>query len=465
MALTASSHRGVQRPTSPRVPSTPQLRAKVSEDAPLKSSAGTPTTAGDGAASDIVDRLSMSSSSLPRAVSVRSLERASKSLSLVMGAADADYVQQAKRLLQDDSIKMLLGDVAVVAAMARQGVQLVDLQATSGLSDTRRSNLLAAVFQDKDMHQSRLSLHDVDSPSKSLQRQLVNRFDSHVDLLETRWGRRRQASERHGHVLQAYFERSDSRATSQQALQLSVQVRDAASQEDRRTRSASREERWRTVVDQGAERSQDRVGRHTGLLTKREESLDRSLTELQRVQGQRQQFHRERGEQRQAVVDNGGALAVERREAWQASIEAKEECAALHRKALNAHRATEKDRLQHRFQLVREGGDLARQAEDAKADRQLETSTFKHRQAQEHIDCCRIESELQQRLRAERRLEREHQRDRVLRAQEHHRLQCLQSHETDSADYHEYRQMKESMSLQLARLAAETGPPRFARIA
>lgn len=312
------------------------------------------------------------------------------------------YIGLAGQLLEAGRETLMAAgrDPQFAEALARQGLEVADLLASSGLSAGRRTMLLAAVLQEKDVLQ-----HAPDPlqacKARVLHKQLVGRVDelaariaSHQDHHEA-VSRRGQA---HADERSALHE---ARQQEERERQRRVRARDEAATEMRRGRSRERDAQWQAAVARGTEIAEAR-------------SEDR------------REFLRQQDERTNQCLDR-------REEA----------------------RAAQRQHLQERHQAVQQAVEAARQEANLQAQHWEENWHSMLRRSEVHMEAVRAAQERRVEQRRQESREREHEVIRVARAQAYARYCKAVQQEEDSTIFKECSRLRENLAVLARAKAAE----------
>lgn len=288
-----------------------------------------------------------------------------------------------------------------VEALARQGLELAELQPGSPLSQDRRAAMLAAVLEEKEL--LRQSGHSSRSHAAVYRRQLERQLAEAVRLARDRWEQRHQVVQSQ-QELEAQRREADSQRAAEEEMRLErVRARDEAAEEERRERAQSRDEAWRAA------------------LVRAEEVVDARTSECQAAL---------------EAKDGRSERCIERRQ---------------------EERAFQKEQLQKRFELVVESVQRAHEDEETMMREKDERLQEVFNRSESHMQACRLSSELKQQHVREKSRDRQHQVVRVARMKDHQRFIKVTELEEDQAVFKKCSQFKEVMQHELHYLAVLQG--------
>jgi len=335
-------------------------------------------------------------------------------------------------------------DRALLDAMARQGVEAVDICVGSRLSHRRQVALLAAVFQDKDMHQNGLST-ELAIPAMTLRRQVSQRWEESLERVQNHTMRHETVAQNQARAARDARSQSRERASSQQARTERLSARNDAELNARRARALRTEVAWQRGVEQGDVRLSERVAAHQAFVTGLDEHSDRQLqvrsssVERQRVQSQE---HREMW---QARVDQGAQRLAERVAAREAFLGNQEVRLAKCSQQLQKEQDQARGRLRSRFTLVQTAGEAAQRDVEAKSLALHEGLERKLERSASHSQAMLQKAAEQHRVQEQKREDREHQRDRIARVKEYQLSVKDAARAEDSAIFEDCRRLQERM--------------------
>jgi len=325
-----------------------------------------------------------------------------RSLQLASAGAAQPYVEEATRILRNGEAEW--AEVSSLPyyneAMARQGLELLELKETpGGLGIQRRAALLATVLQERIMlAELAPGDHPNTSPSSArFYRQMLEKQISNViEHTKEKERKRSLVEQRQAENAQEQDALKEEKATRNEEQAKRVQVRN---DEARATRKAN--------------------------ARKREASHNDVLQRAEALQAENIEYRQERMQDKE---------------------ERRQQCLESREKEVE----TQRHQLLKRFELVKDASERAReiaQSKMATAAMRYEEKAERSEQAQE---ACRQTWEMRHQEKRDRAAEKEHQALRVARMHEYMRQQRWIEIETDMANFEEATQFKKSTDIMLA---------------
>lgn len=293
--------------------------------------------------------------------------------------ATSDFLQQARNLLADEarSLSQLCYTARFDEAMARQGVEIQDLQTGSRLNEQRKVSLLAAVLQEQDALQNAGPAPLL--PAEILKQQLEQRFADCVEKQRENCEHRHQVLMTCITLEELQRARNDQKALDEKEREQRVKVRDDALSAQAQERARSCETHRRLTYGRAVEIANDRVADREAFIAEQEQRSSRCLAEVHEAQARKRQSLMERFEFVQAAVETAHrneearAQELDNRLALKStrSQNHQEECRAL-RQAEQFQRFEKVYELEHQVQRVQRLKEHHRSEKSALIDRDVE---------------------------------------------------------------------------------------------